>query len=85
MTIGLGMQIAGADIHARLMGVGERPVDEVQVEVVEAQIAKRPLEGGRDADTWLSFQSFDVTHSSSRRTPSAIARSSDSPIRCSLP
>ena len=85
MSIGLGVQ-SGADVHARLMGVRERPVNEVQVEVVEAQTRSDRSRAGATRDgSWLSFQSFDVIHSSSRRTPSAITRSSDSPIACSLP
>ena len=48
MDIGPGVGVAGVDAHPRRMEVGEGPVDQVQVQVVEPEVPERLLAGRLD-------------------------------------
>jgi hypothetical protein len=46
VNVGDGVGVAGADIAMRRMMVGKRPVNEIEVEIVELEVTKRLLAGG---------------------------------------
>ena len=48
VDVGLGVRAAGTDVAARRMEVGEGPVDQVHVQVVELQVGQRLAEGRDD-------------------------------------
>ena len=48
VDIGFGIRAAGIDGATRGMEIGERPVDEIEVEIVQLQIVEGLAEGGDD-------------------------------------
>ena len=48
MNVGLGVGAARGNIAVRRMEVGKRPMDQVEIEILEAKVGKRLAAGGDD-------------------------------------